>query len=104
MFSYLDGLKNRWAIIGVFSLLMLIPALFYALASFYHVLHPKRTMVIAIVIAILFAMVEYVFKVPLIAFGYRKGLTRKEVQIIWILVTFLTVAVMDYWRPNPKAL
>jgi hypothetical protein len=104
MLQFLDRLRNPWVILAIFIALMFIPAVSYAMASFYHLRHPGNTIIEAIIVAILFAASEYIVKVPLIHFGFGKGLTRTHIQLIWVIVTFIVVMVLDYFYPNPKSL
>lgn len=78
---------------------MLIPAFFYTLASFYHLDHSQTPMWKAIMIAIGFASIEYVFKVPIVSWGATIGLDRVEMQTIWIMAMYIFVGVLDYIQP-----
>lgn len=70
-----------------FQLLLIIPAILYCFASFYNTIRPASTIGLAILIAVLFATVEYCFKIPIIAYGDRIGMNAFAIQISWIVLT-----------------
>ena len=70
-----------------FFLLMIIPAILYGFANFYHLYFPKETLFKAILVAILFASVEYIFKIPIIRYGKNSGLSNFYIQMVWIILT-----------------
>lgn len=76
-------------------LLLLIPAVFYTLASFYHLAHLDQPLYWAIPVAILFASCEYVFRVPIITYAHKAGLSNTEIQIMWILATLFLAYISD---------
>jgi uncharacterized protein (DUF486 family) len=78
-----------------FILLMIIPTIFYSLATFYNLSYPSSTMTKAIMIAVLFATIEYIFKIPIIKYGHNNGITRTQIQFIWIGLTLISAFLID---------
>jgi hypothetical protein len=71
----------------LFIFLMCIPAGLYGMATFYNILRPAKNMYIAILIAILFASFEYIFKIPIIDFAHRRKISPVIIQVVWIILT-----------------
>lgn len=79
----------------LFVALMFIPATLYTLAAFYNMVYPAKTMKIAILIAVVFATIEYAFKVPIIKFGGNNGFTPFSIQVCWIVLTVICSYIMN---------
>lgn len=79
----------------LFVILLIVPAICYNLASFYNLIHPSSSLVTATIIAISFAIVEYVVKVPIIKFGHNNGFTPESIQICWIVLTLLVAMIIS---------
>lgn len=73
----------------LFIFLLIIPASFYTLASFYNLVYPNNSIVTAFFIAMIFVSLEYMFKIPIIKFGSDNGLNPWSIQICWIILTLL---------------
>ena len=80
----------------IFLLLLTIPGVLYTLASFYNTIYPAASMAKAIGIAVFFAAVEYVFKVPIIAYGHQNGISNPVIQVCWVGMT-VSLAWMTTW-------
>lgn len=84
----------------LFIILMFIPATLYTLAAFYNLVYPAKSIITATVIAILFATIEYAFKVPIIKFGGNNGFTPFSIQISWIVLTVICSYIMNIIYKN----
>ena len=73
----------------IFTALMIIPAICYTFAAFYNTVHPSSSIVTAIGIAVMFATVEYIFKVPIISYAKRENVSNTHIQAVWIILTLL---------------
>lgn len=82
----------------LFAFLLCIPAFLYLLASFFNTIHPASNMVIAILIAIVFAILEYSFKIPIIAYAHNNGISHVAIQSWWIVITLLGAWGLSYIR------
>lgn len=88
---------------GIFILLFCIPAVLFNLASFYNIAKPSSSMVKAIAIAVGFAALEYVFKVPIIEYGYNNGITPFFMNVSWVILTLGMAYVASHlgWIKEP---
>ena len=88
---------------GIFLLLFCIPAVLFNLASFYNIAYPSSSMLKAIIIAVGFAALEYVFKVPIIEYGYSNGITPFFMNVSWVILTLGMAYYATYvgWIKEP---
>jgi uncharacterized protein (DUF486 family) len=81
----------------IFIGLLFIPGILYSCASFYNVLKPSSNIYYAILIAIGFAIVEYIVKIPIIKYGYDNRITPFFIQFTWIAITlFMSYMITVY--------
>lgn len=77
-----------------------IPAIFYILASYAHLCFKNCTLSSAILISILFAIFEYIVRVPVIKYSSEiAGLSNFWLQVIWISVTLVLAYGSDFIMP-----
>lgn len=86
------------------SLRFLLPGMFYVLASYSHLRFPKMAMSGAILLSILFASVEYIFRIPAIQQSHHiDKLSNVEIQVVWVVVTlFLAFITEPLLAVQPK--
>ncbi len=84
----------------IFVSLMVIPAVLYGFANFYHLYFPNETIKKAILVGILFASLEYVFKIPTIRYGRDSGLSNVTIQMVWIILTLIVSYLMGFYNPK----
>lgn len=77
-------------------ILLIIPAIFYTLASYGHLYLKDTPLYKAILIAIIFATLEYIVRVPVIRYSSRVAkMSNFMMQIIWIIITLLLALLLD---------
>ena len=82
--------------------LLFIPAIFYTLATFYHLNHPHLSYRSAVLIAIFFASLEYFFKVPAIReLSYDYKISNFSIQAVWIVLSLVMAYTSSYFI-HPK--
>jgi uncharacterized protein (DUF486 family) len=82
----------------LFFFLLLIPNFFFTMATFYHLKHPNAPYATAVLIAIGFASMEYIVKVPVIRYGHEIAkLSTIEIQVIWVVLTMILAYLVGIW-------
>ena len=77
-------------------ILLIIPAVFYTLASYGHLYLKNIPLYRAILLAILFATLEYIIRVPIVRYSSEVAqLSNFTMQIIWIVMTLLLALLLD---------
>ena len=79
-------------------ILFLIPAIFYILASYGNTFMKNRGLAIAITIACIFAIMEYIVRIPVILYAKKvAGLSNFHLQIIWVTLTLSLAYISDFF-------
>jgi uncharacterized protein (DUF486 family) len=104
MADIVDGVVKSTPVLSGFSptvaaiVVTVIPGVLYTLAAYAHLYLPQVTILIAIVISVIFAALEYIVRVPIIKYSSEVAkLSNGELQMIWVGITlglaFLTDAI-----------
>lgn len=76
--------------------LMIIPAVFYTLASYSHLYFKDISIRNATVIAIIFGTIEYIVRVPVIHYSkYVAEMSTTNMQILWVILTIMLAFLSD---------
>ncbi|VBB18071.1 hypothetical protein YASMINEVIRUS_534 [Yasminevirus sp. GU-2018] len=76
--------------------LMIIPAFFYTAASYGHLYFKDISIRNAILMAITFAIMEYIVRVPVIHYSSQvAGLSQATMQILWVCLTITLAFLSD---------
>lgn len=82
-------------------LITFIPGIFYILAAYGQLFVHGASLATSILISIAFAALEYIVRVPIIQYSHHEaGLSNSNMQIIWIVITFILSKISDIWLPN----
>ena len=80
----------------------IIPAIFFTLASYAHLYFKHSTLLNAIILSSFFAILEYIFRVPITKYSsIDAGMSALWMQIIWIALTLILAYVTDIFIPRP---
>lgn len=78
-----------------------IPAILYTAAAFGHLHLKQNTLLVAILISILFACLEYVVRVPIVKYSSNEAqMSNTTIQVIWIILTLVFAYMSDFIVPD----
>ena len=77
--------------------LTFIPGLFYVLAAFGHLMVAGSGLAISIVVSVIFAAIEYVFRVPITKYSSNEaGMSNGTIQTIWVVITLILSKISEF--------
>lgn len=78
-------------------LLTSVPATLYVLAAYGHLFLKGASMTMSIIVAIMFASVEYIFRVPIVKYSHEvAGMSNTYMQVVWVILTSLLSWASDF--------
>ena len=76
--------------------LTFIPGIFYVLAAFGHLMVAGSGLAVSIVVSIIFAAIEYIFRVPITKYSSNEaGMSNTTIQTVWVVITLLLSKVSE---------
>ena len=87
--------------VQVLAPLMIIPAIFFTMAAYGHLLIKDNTMLNSILMSIGFAIFGYITKTPITKYGSCVlKISNVKMRFIWLCITFFLAQIINMYETN----